>query len=100
MVHLTRRPRDRDLEQQARNRLLPGWLRVAYWAQAHADEHGHARAYAGDLRRLLGVSTHEVSRAIRLAKDRQLLDACSHAGCLVLPGHAHDPCEADHRESA
>lgn len=96
MVQLTAH----ELQRQARNHRLAMWQRIAYWAQAHADHHGHARAYPGDLRRLLGVNAHEVSRAIRLAKDRGLLDDTSNAGCLVLPGHAHHPCDAHHREAA
>ena len=87
------------LTRQAHNHRLPAWSRLAYWAQANADHHGHARAYPGELRTLLTTSTHEVSRAIRLAKDRPLLDPTSNAGCLVLPGHAHQPCDAHHREA-
>ncbi len=86
------------LERQARNHRLPGWLRITYWAQAHANHHGHTRAYPGDLRRLLDTNPREVSRAIRLARDRGLLDPCSNASCIVLPGHALAPCDANHRE--
>ncbi|MCM0618768.1 hypothetical protein [Nocardioides bruguierae] len=90
----------RHAMQQARNRRLPNWLRLAYWAAAHADENGHARAYPGDLRRLLAVDAHEVSRAIRLAKARGLLAESSHAGCLVLAGCATSACDAEHQELA
>lgn len=90
----------RALADQARNPRLALWQRIAYWAQAHADHHGHARAYPGELRRLLGTDAHEVSRAIRVAKQRRLLDDTSHAGCLVLPGHGHHPCDAHHREAS
>lgn len=96
---MTRRTRP-DLERQARNHRLAMWQRLGYWCQANAGDHGHAPAYAGQLRTLLGTGPGEVSRAIRLAKDRGLLDDTSHAGCLVLPGHAHHPCDAHHRETA
>lgn len=90
-----------ELERQARNHQLPGWARVAYWAQARANEHGHAPAYAGQLRRDLGIdNARDVSRAIRNAKSRRLIDPCSTAACIVLPGHALAPCEAQHRGDA
>lgn len=88
------------LERQAHNHRLPGWLRVTYYAQAHADQYGHTRTYPGDLRKLLDTNPREVSRAIRLARHRGLIDPCSNAACLVLPGHALAPCEAPHRGEA
>lgn len=84
---------------QTRNHRIPAWARVWAWAVANADPiTGHAPCYPGELRRALGDTTaREISRAIRLAKDRRLLDPCSTAGCLVLPGHALAPCPAQHR---
>lgn len=85
---------------QATNHRLPNWARVWCWALASTNDYGHARAYPGELRQLLGdVNAREVSRAIRLARDRGALDACSTASCLVLPGHALAPCDAHHREA-
>lgn len=86
--------------RQAANHLLPGWLRIALWGWAHADPNGHARAYPGELRQALDVSSaREVSRALHLARGRGLIDPTSTAGCIVLPGHAIAPCEANHRET-
>lgn len=86
------------LEAQVRNHHLPGWARIWAWCLAHRDEHGHARAYPGELRQALGTTNaREVSRAIRLARDRGVIDGCSNAACLVLPGHGHAPCSAIHR---
>lgn len=80
---------------------LPPWLRVGLWGWGAANEHGHARAYPGQLRRELGIATaDEVSRAVRLARARGLVDACSTSGCLVLPGHALNPCDATHRDAS
>lgn len=75
------------LDHHAGNHNLSPWLRVTLWAMANADTNGCAWAYPGELRTLLGVSTHEVSRAIRLAKERHLLTEASNAGCLVLIGY-------------
>lgn len=89
------------LERQASNHQLPGWLRVTLWCWSRANDYGHARAYPGQLRVELGfANAREVSRAIRLARERDLIDACSTAGCVVTPGHALGPCDATHRGSA
>lgn len=86
--------------RQVTNHRLPAWLRLALWGWAHADPAtGHARAYPGQLRQALGPTTtaREVSRALHLARQRGLIDRCSTASCVVLPGHALDPCDAHHR---
>jgi hypothetical protein len=89
---------EQQAEHQARNHRLPGWLRVWCWAVAHVDDHGHARALAGQLRRDLALdNSRDVSRAIHYAKRRQLIDPASTAACIVLPGHALGPCDATHR---
>jgi hypothetical protein len=85
MMHI-----ENALDYQATNHRLSPWLRVTMWAMANADGHGRARAYPGELREFLGTSSHEVSRAIRLAKDRRLLHESSHAGCLVLIGYTQE----------
>lgn len=86
------------LHQQVSNHHLPAWCRLTFWCLAHADQHGHARAYPGQLRQALDTtSAREVSRAIRLARERGAIDQCSNAGCLVLPGHGGAPCPALHR---
>lgn len=78
------------LDYQATNHRLSPWLRVTLWAMANADDQGRARAYPGELREMLDTTPHEVSRAIRLAKDRRLLHESSHAGCLVLIGYTQE----------
>lgn len=76
----------------------PPWLRVALWCWAHANQHGHTPTYPGQLRRALQIATPpELSRAVRIARERHLIDACSTSSCLVMPGHALAPCEANHR---
>lgn len=86
------------LDRQTSNHRLPAWARIWVWALANANGYGHARAYAGELRRYLDdASAREVSRAIRLARERGVIDQCSNASCVVLPGHALAPCEAAHR---
>lgn len=85
------------LDRQASNHRLPAWARIWAWCLANADQYGHARAYPGELRHALDCSAREVSRAIRLARDRGAIDHCSNAGCLVLPGHSDAPCPAIHR---
>lgn len=85
------------LERQISNGQLPGWARVWAWCLANHDQHGHARAYPGQIAKALDLTTREVSRAIRLARDHRVIDSCSSARCLVLPGHALAPCEASHR---
>lgn len=90
----------RPAERQVTNHQLPGWARIWAWCLAYANEWGHARAYPGQLRQALdGASAREVSRAIRLARERGVIDPCSTAACLVLPGHALSPCEASHRRA-
>lgn len=86
------------LNRQAANHRLPAWARVWAWCLAHADQHGHARAYPGQLRQELGdLTATDVSRAIAQARSRRVIDRCSNAGCLVLPGHRDKPCSAIHR---
>lgn len=79
-----------SLNSQAANHRLSPWLRLTLWAMANADDQGRARAYPGQLREFLDTTPHEVSRAIRLAKDRRLLHESSHAGCLVLIGYTQE----------
>lgn len=101
MGAVTAPERGGELERQTHNHRLPAWHRVWIWCLTHADQHGHAPAYAGQLRRDLGIdNARDVSRAIRLAKDRHLIDPCSTASCLVLPGRRLAPCEAHHRGDA
>lgn len=86
------------LSQQVSNNHLPGWARVWVWCLANANGYGHAPAYPGQLRHDLNTtSAREISRAIRLARERGLIDQCSNASCLVLPGHGKAPCHAIHR---
>lgn len=86
--------------RQTANAQLPAWARVWAWCLANRDEHGHARAYPGQLRKELDLANpREVSRAVRLARERRVIDPCSTASCLVLPGHALAPCDATHREA-
>ncbi|MBB3041147.1 hypothetical protein [Nocardioides soli] len=86
------------LDRQVANGQLPAWARIWAWTLANANTHGHAPAYPGQIRRDLDITTRDVSRAIRLARERRVIDRCSTAACLVLPGHALAPCEANHRE--
>lgn len=79
------------LDHHASNHRLSPWLRVTLWAMRNADSHGCAWAYPGELKTLLGCNAHEVSRAIRLAKERHLLDEASNAGCLVVVGYPAHP---------
>lgn len=85
------------LDHQATNYRLPAWARVWAWCLSNANQHGHARAYPGQLREVLDCDSRDVSRAIRLARERRVIDHCSNAGCLVLPGHRDHPCPAIHR---
>lgn len=86
------------LNRQTTNHRLPTWVRIWVWALANTNAYGHARAYPGELRRYLDHTTaREVSRAIRLARERGVIDQSSTASCIVLPGHALAPCEATHR---
>jgi len=94
-------PRDAVLVASTENHNLPAWARVWVWCLAHVDRQGHARLYPGQLGQALGgASTSTVSKAIAQARDRGVLDPCSTASCLVLPGQALAPCEAQHREGA
>lgn len=86
------------LEAQVRNTHLPAWARVWMWCLTNRNEHGHARAYPGELRLALDLgNAREVSRAIRLAREHHVIAECSTAQCLVLPGHTYRPCDARHR---
>lgn len=75
--------------------------RLMLWAWGNLGANGHARARPGQLRLELGFSSKaEVSRCIDKARAHGLLDQCSSAACLVLPGHALAPCDAIHRGAA
>lgn len=88
------------VDDQVANHQLPGWARVWAWCLANANEYGHARAYPSQLRQALDLDhAREVSRAIRLARERGVIDQCSTASCLVLSGHSLAPCEANHRQT-
>lgn len=87
------------LDHHTTNHNLSPWLRLTLWAMANADNQGCAWAYPGELRTLLGVNSHEVSRAIRLAKDRHLLGEASNAGCLVVVGYPARPCQVPPRRA-
>ncbi|GAA5153858.1 hypothetical protein GCM10023340_36500 [Nocardioides marinquilinus] len=86
-----------EWEQQARNDLLPHWVRVVAYTWARADRGGHARLTPGQLGLVLGLGHNATSEAIRTARDRGILDETSSARCLVLAGHRLNPCEARHR---
>lgn len=87
------------VRRQLNNHRLPPWLRIWCWALDHANGHGHARAYPGQLRTDLGLSKRDVSRALDQARGRGLIDPTSTAWCVVLPGAALAPCEGNHREA-
>lgn len=85
-------------EVQLQNQKLAAWHRLWVWCMANANANGHARAYPGELRDFLRTDdSREVSRAIRLAREHGVIDNCSNAGCLVLPGHSGTYCPAIHR---
>lgn len=89
------------LRAQCRNPKLYGEIRVTLWCWGHVNQYGHAPANPGQLLTELGFSrTSEVSRVIDKARRHGLLDECSTAACLVLPGHSVAPCEANHRSAA
>ncbi len=78
---------------------LPLWLRIAAYAEAHADDHGHARLTTSELTTALGPTTPStISRAIATAVTVGWLAPTSSARCLVTIGCEHEPCPATHRE--
>ena len=86
------------LRRQVDNHHLAGWLRVALWCWSRSDDRGHARAYPGQLQAELGFSSNrEVSRALRLARERGLIDQASTSDCVVVAGHGHHHCDGRHR---
>ena len=89
---------DHPIATHVTNHHLSAWIRVWVWCLANHNQHGHAPAYLGQLRRELDLPADEVSRAIRLARQHRVIDPCSTAACLVLPGHAIAPCDSTHRE--
>ena len=76
---------------------LPGWARLWCLTWAHADQNGHARFATGELARLLRLSAQRTSEALAVARGMGVVDGCSTARCVVLPGHALGPCEERHR---
>lgn len=86
------RARYRDKRQRA-------WVRVTAYCEVHADQHGHKPLTQGELRRVLGYSAQQVTRAINAAIVEAHLHPMSTARCLVLPdGQADAPCPASHRD--
>lgn len=79
------------------NRRLPLWLRVVAYAGEGKDQSGHRRLFTGELSNRFGVSPKEVSRAIRAAVDKGVLDELSSARCLVLVPRRPSYCGAVHR---
>lgn len=66
------------------NTRLPSYVRLWLLAQDRADEQGHAWFNRGELTKTLGLDSRDVSRAIRSAESKALLDTRSSARCLVL----------------
>lgn len=76
----------------------PDWFRVWALAVARSVANGHAVFPPGEIAKSLGAPGIDggwlpkaptgVSQAIRLAKQKGLLDPSSNARCLVLPSHA------------
>lgn len=89
------------LRRQCSNPRIYGELRIALWCWGHHDAHGHAPARPGQLKHELGFSSNTtLSNAIAKARDHGLIDPCSTARCVVLPGHSLAPCDAHHRGAA
>lgn len=84
------------MRQQADNTKLDHWHRLGCLAWVHADESGHANMTTGQVGRELGLNVNQVSEALATAKHRGWLDPISHARCLVLSGHAGNPCDERH----
>lgn len=97
-MNLAAAPSRPTLDHHATNDHLATWIRVWIWCWSNSNPRGHAPAYPGQIRADLGITAPELSRAIRLAREHHVIDPCSTAGCLVLPGHALAPCDATHRE--
>jgi hypothetical protein len=87
----------RDMAAQAANQALPTWHRIGCLARAGTNHHGHARFATGQLRRQLHLTAQQTSEALAVAKARGWVDSTSTARCVVLPGHALNPCEENHR---
>lgn len=89
------------LRRQCSNPRFNGEVRLLLWTWGHINRHGHAPAEPGQLlTELQFSSTQTVSNAIEKARRHGLLDECSTARCLVLPGHSLAPCDQIHREAA
>lgn len=89
------------LREQCRNPRWSGETRLLLWTWGHIQPNGHAPARPGELRAELSFSSPEVlSNTIEKARAHGLLDECSTARCLVLPGHSLAPCDQIHREAA
>lgn len=84
------------MRMQADNTRLDHWHRLGCLAWVHADRSGHARFATGQVGRELGLSVKQVSTAISKAKAKCWIDPCSTARCIVLTGHALNPCEERH----
>lgn len=63
------------------NASLPLWARLVYFAEDHADDDGNVYLGVWELRRaldpLMFVNQSQISRAIRTAERKGLLDRCS-----------------------
>lgn len=84
------------MRMQADNTSLDHWHRLGCLAWVHANEGGHATFATGQIGRELGLNVKQVSNAIAIAAARGWVDTCSTARCLVLAGHALNPCEERH----
>lgn len=88
-------PHERS-KQRAREPQFPLWLRVRYAAEGWSNRIGHAEMSKGQLAGILGYEDRycratvvAVSRAIRQAVDKGLIDSSSGPSCLVMPYADH-----------
>ncbi|GAB3663513.1 hypothetical protein GCM10027596_26780 [Nocardioides korecus] len=86
------------------NPQLPLWMRVAAYAEAHANRHGHCPLTPEQLHRGIDptLPKSSISEAIRRAITVRWLDPASTARCLILAGYnpADPRCPATHRTGA
>lgn len=88
-------PHERS-KQRARDSEFPLWLRVRYAAEGWSNRIGHAEMSKGQLAGILGYQDRHsratesaVSRAVRQAIGKGLLDPSSGPSCLVMPYADH-----------
>jgi hypothetical protein len=73
--------------EDAQNPTLDAWFRVMAAAYGRIQANGHAPFGKGELSRFLQMNAPAVSKAIKRAVSKGLLDHSSTARCLVLPPH-------------